>query len=1667
MFALLGCAWAGGMDGSLRAQASPEARVGVGRPESPAPAPAKQRQLGFVPQEVLVQFQTGTAPGGRAAVRALVEGRLTEEIRTRVMEAEGQGILERLTLPPGRTVEQAIQVLSGRPGVVFAEPNWIHHPVAVSNDPYYTGGQLWGMYGNDATQPAGPSGTSNEYGIHAEQAWLSGFTGSSTVVVGVIDEGIQVTHPDLAGNIWVNPFDPVDGVDNDGNGYVDDVHGWDFVYNDNSVYDSGEDSHGTHVAGTIGGRGGNGIGVAGVNWSVTMISAKFLGPSGGTTANAVKAVDYLTDLKRRHGLRLVASNNSWGGGGYSASLHSAIIRAAKADILFVAAAGNSSSNNDAGAYYPSNYDTRIATSAESAATFDGVVAVASLTSGGALSSFSSYGATTVDLGAPGSGIVSTVPASTYASYNGTSMATPHVTGAAALLAAAVPGAGAEYLRSVLLASATPTASLAGKTATGGRLNIWAALQNSILLTLDRPAYGLPAGVTISLNHPGANQDANAVETQAVEVSSATEGLPEAVVLTETGPATGRFVGTVELVAGVPVTDGRVQAANGDLLTVRSSSAGVTATAVVDAQPPLIANVSVQSSALVADVRWNTDEPGTSVVRYGTTPGNLAGVRTSSDRLTDHAVSVPGLQPETTYYFVVESEDAAGNWASSGMGSWTTPALASILLVDDDQGAGYESFFQSALQANQYGFDTWNVAARGASPGLAELQAYPLVIWNTGYDYSSPGAGLTATEQAALTGYLQAGGRLFLSGQDILYNGVSASFLADYLQLSGYANDSIQANHVAAGVAGDSVTDGLSLSLSKPSDYPALYIDVVQPLPSASGILVPGLTGLPHPYSASSSWGSGTGGIFGVVFLAFPFEALSTSAPAPNNQVSFMRRVVEHLRAGPAPGIIVSAPSPSSTTTEAGGTVTFTARLATPPSGNVTVSVGTSDPSEGTMSVSSLVFTPVNWKVPQSVIVTGQNDWIDDGPQTYTILLGAAVSTDPAYAGWDPADVVLVNSDDDTAGILVGTVSPASTTESGGAATFTVRLASQPLFPVTFPVASSDPTEGVVNRSSLTFTSADWQSPQTVTVTGVDDFVDDGNISYSVVLGPASSSDPLYAGLDPADPALGNMDDDTAGIVVSAPSPASTSEAGGVSTFAVRLASQPLATVTVPVASGDPTEGWASPASLAFSAGNWQVAQTVTVTGVNDWLVDGTQAYQVVLGPVASADPLYDGRNVPAVALGNLDDDAAWTVEHGPDSGILVGTYVTPLPGVVGDSSALAGNGGAQQSITEGRLQLTTGKQAKYTSGVEYRWTFPGLSGASIFTLVASRTGGGEGDQFQFQYSLNGSTWVNLAQVNSGALTTYEVTGLNLSGTVLVRAIDTVRTAAASPTYETLTVDRMTFRSTVNDLRTVVTVEAGDAEAAETVDGSNRGSWVFRRSATAGPLTVRFVTSGTAVTEGATENYLPLPESITFADGQDQVALELVPVDNSVEQGARSVTLTLEAWETDAYRPGEPAAATIQIRDNDSAITRVLPRSETTVAGTVTAGSLASLAPDDNQASEVLAELVTGGKTSQRKSYLEHRWLFDLPANTPVTLEARAVRAATQDNESFRLEYSLDNGSSWSGLGTALVGTTWGDFTASIPATQGGSLWVRVVDTDQTAGKYAVDSVSVDALYLSY
>jgi outer membrane protein assembly factor BamE (lipoprotein component of BamABCDE complex) len=340
-----------------------------------------------------------------------------------------------------------------------------------------------------------------------------------------------------------------------------------------------------------------------------------------------------------------------------------------------------------------------------------------------------------------------------------------------------------------------------------------------------------------------------------------------------------------------------------------------------------------------------------------------------------------------------------------------------------------------------------------------------------------------------------------------------------------------------------------------------------------------------------------------------------------------------------PGIIIN-PTQGLVTTEAGGTAVFMVALNTQPSAEVTVGLSSSNSYEGNVSPASAVFTASNWSVHQTVTVTGVDDAVSDGDQSYTVITSAAVSADPDYNALNPSDVSVTNEDDEP-GIIVTPAIGLMTTEAGGTAGFTVVLNTQPSADVTVGLTSSDSGEGTVSPTSVVFTAGNWSVPQTVTVTGVDDFVIDGDRQYTVITSAAVSSNTDYNGLDPSDVSVTNLDNDVAGVTVNPTQGLVTTEAGGTAGFTVVLNTQPSADVTVSLSSSDPGEGVVNPASVVFTNGNWSVPQTVTVTGVDDLNNDGDQPYTVITAAAVSADTDYNGFNPPDVSVINIDNEKVY------------------------------------------------------------------------------------------------------------------------------------------------------------------------------------------------------------------------------------------------------------------------------------------------------------------------------------------------------------------------------------------------------------------------------------------
>ncbi len=479
--------------------------------------------------QVIVRYRKGATAGERQAARDLAAAGHVHAI--------GRPGLRLFCLhSQTKDVATLVQEMREQPGVLYAEPNYLVRTTATPNDSRF--GELWGLQ-NTGQTIKGQAGTPGA-DISATDAWDVS-TGSPSVVVGVVDTGIDFNHPDLAPNVWSAPAAFTVTIGGQSITCPKGSHGFNAVNNTCDPMD--DHNHGSHVSGTIGAAGNDGVGVVGVNWTTSIMGLKFLSSSGnGSVSDAIDAVEFAIQAKQAFastgGANVRVLSNSWGGGGFSQALLDQIKKANDNAMLFTAAAGNNNKNNDSTAFFPANYNA------------PNVVSVAATDNRDAKSSFSNYGASTVHLGAPGTAILSTVRNGGYSFFNGTSMATPHVSGAAALILSActLDTAG---LKATLLNNVDPTSSLSGITITGGRLNVDRAvrscagpfnvtaspslrsiapgttatytvtvgLNGGFTGTVDLGASGLPAGATASVDPPSVTGGGTASLT--ITTSSAT------------------------------------------------------------------------------------------------------------------------------------------------------------------------------------------------------------------------------------------------------------------------------------------------------------------------------------------------------------------------------------------------------------------------------------------------------------------------------------------------------------------------------------------------------------------------------------------------------------------------------------------------------------------------------------------------------------------------------------------------------------------------------------------------------------------------------------------------------------------------------------------------------------------------------------------------------------------------------------------------------------------------------------------------------------------------------------------------------------------------------------------------------------------------------------------
>ncbi len=677
----------------------------------------------------------------------------------------------------------------------YVEPDYLHVADAVPNDSAFSTGTLWGL--RNQGQSGGLSGAD----IDAVRAWDI-TTGSTDVVVAVIDTGIRYTHQDLSAQMWQNPGESgalaSDGIDNDGNGYVDDVYGINAITGSGNPMD--DNGHGTHCAGTIG-AAANGSGPhVGVAWNVRLMGLKFMDAGGsGFTSDAIECINFAV----AKGARVLSC--SWGGGGYETALQDAITRARNQGVLFVAAAGNESANSDTIPHYPSGYDV------------DNVISVAALDRSDNLAGFSNYGSLNVDLGAPGVDIYSTYHSANdaYATSSGTSMATPHVAGVAALVIARFPGISVFDLRQRLLATTVPVASLNGRSTTGGRVNAYNALTASPDGTLELSVSSggsLIAGQPVTL----VVQVTDLTAIGNATVTGSATGLPS-ITFRNDGASPDTTANDHLYHASITVPSDRDQL----VLTIQASAPSKTSQTLTRSLP--IARLAANDNFSSA-----TDLTGNVIQATG---NNQIATKESGE--PNHAANNVGGKSVWWKWTAPSSGTATINTRGSAfdtmLGVYTGSTVNNLTPIANNDDESYPAFITSRVQFTANGGTTYRIAVDGYNSGSgADSGAITLNISAppsndsfanrstvTGNSWQQTGSNLYATKEAGEPNHANNAG-----GQSVWWTWTAPANGPVVLHTSGSAFDTLlavytgsAANSLTTVASNDDATSGTTSRLS--------------------------------------------------------------------------------------------------------------------------------------------------------------------------------------------------------------------------------------------------------------------------------------------------------------------------------------------------------------------------------------------------------------------------------------------------------------------------------------------------------------------------------------------------------------------------------------------------------------------------------------------------------------------------------------------------------------------------------------------------------------------------------------------------------------------------------------------------------------------------------------
>ncbi len=613
--------------------------------------------------------------------------------------------------------------------------------------------------------------------------------------------------------------------------------------------------------------------------------------------------------------------------------------------------------------------------------------------------------------------------------------------------------------------------------------------------------------------------------------------------------------------------------------------------------------------------------------------------------------------------------------------------------------------------------------------------------------------------------------------------------------------------------------------------------------------------------------------------------------------------------------LASASDPRETTTEGGGTAQFKVALTTRPIANVTVTLSSGDTTEGEITSPSskvLTFTAGNWNSAQTVTVTGQNDHVDDDDQDYVITLdpdsAAGAGGDGKYRGASSVMYTFRNTDNNMVGLAVTELASATdpretTTEAGGTAKFKVALASEPTANVTVAVSSGDTGEGTVSPASLTFTSSNWNSAQEVTATGQDDLIDDGDQDYVITLNPDSAAgaggDAKYRSAANVEYTFRNTDDDTAAIVTSnVTGTAKESNTAQTATFTVKLATEPTANITVGVSSADSGEGTPSPTSLTFTASNWNSTQTVTVTGVDDPIEDGTQTYNIELNPSSTGDTVYNNLATKNVAVMTEDDND------------MVGLRVTELASATDPRETTTEGGGTAQFKVELGSQPTANVTVTLSSADTGEGDITSPS-SKVLTFTANNWNSAQ------EVTVTGQDDLIDDDDQNYVITLNPDSAAGAGGDALYRALSNV-------TY--------TFRNTDDDTAALTVTELASSTNPRETTTEGGGTAQFKVALATEPtanVTVRVLSTDTG--EGT-----PSPSSLTFTSSNWNSAQEVTVTgqDDYEDRGDEDYSIVLSVASTtgDAkYRGGDVSGHVYVFRNTDDDTAGVVPSSVTGTA----------------------------------------------------------------------------------------------------------------------------------------